>query len=457
LQEKHGFCINPFNMHVGAPWFLPSHRVNPLDVLHPLSESLAADCKLLMEMMIPKVKTGGDNYFPDKAREWGRVILLWMVRRGGSVTLPAFYKLISAVYADLTGWDSICAQMRTFSHPDIQRVVGEMVTKRDEAPKEFSGILGTLFNGLSFVGDEALSACLADADFSLSVVTSDFQPVNVYLIFPSEFMEMYAPFLRLIIGVAMIYKSRAPASPPVVFLIDEAAQLGYFEALQRAYGIGRGKGIRTWAFFQSMGDIEGHYGRDGAKAMMSSAQLRQFFGVRDFETARMVSDMVGQATVFYDDPIQQENYKMQGLGAVLRGATDPVDLIHAAHNIKMSQEKSIARRDLIAPDEVLGLPPNEQIAFIGDLSLATVRAKRRHYYERADLAGRYLPNPFHPPYDQVAVKRKERVISAPVVSSAVSNDLAGLPQYQAGQMSFVDLPLALGRPRLSFLKRLIGG
>lgn len=455
-QGKQGFCINPFNMHVGAPWFLPSHRVNPLDVLHPLSESLAADCKLLMEMMIPKVKTGGDNYFPDKAREWGRVILLWMVRDKGRVTLPEFYKLISTVYSDLTGWDSICAAMRTFPHPDIQRVVGEMVTKRDEAPKEFSGILGTLFNGLSFVGDEALSACLADADFSLSVVTSDFQPVNVYLIFPSEFMEMYAPFLRLIIGVSMIYKSRAPASPPVVFLIDEAAQLGYFEALQRAYGIGRGKGIRTWAFFQSMGDIEGHYGREGARAMISSAQLRQFFGIRDIETARIVSEMVGQTTVFYDDPIQQENYKMQGLGAVMRGATDPVDLIHAAHNIKMSQEKSIARRDLIAPDEVLGLPPNEQIAFIGDISLAPVRAKRRHYYERADLAGRYLPNPFHSPYDKTLVTHKGGSGVFPVLSSSVSDDLAALPQYQLGKTSRIALPFYLPSSPRPLWRRLLG-
>lgn len=458
LQGKHGFCINPFNLHVCEPWFLPSHRVNPLDVLHPASGTLAADCRLLMEMIIPKVKSGGDNYFPDKAREWGQVILLWMVRRYGSATLPEFYKLLSSIYSDLTGWKAICEEMRTFPHTDIQRVVGEMVNKRTEAPKEFSGVISTLYNGLSFVGNEALSVCLTGGDFSLSVITSDFQPANVYLIFPSEFMEMYAPFLRLMIGVATIYKSRAAGSPPVVFLIDEAAQLGYFEVLQRSYGIGRGKGIRTWAFFQSMGDIEGHYGREGAKAMMSSAQLRQFFGVRDFETARMVSDMVGQATVFYDDPERQEQHKMQA--ATILTQTIPNHdlgaLTQAAHNIKMSKEKSIARRDLITPDEVLGLSPDEQIAFVGDRSLDPIRAKRRHYYERVDLAGRYLPNPLHSPYDRLFVTHGRGSGLFPVVSAAVSDDLAALPQYQQGKTSSVKLPFSLPSPSRPLWKRILG-
>jgi type IV secretion system protein VirD4 len=457
LQGKHGFCINPFNLHPSAPWFLPSHRVNPLDILKPDSASLAADCKLIMEMMIPKAQ-GGDSYWTDKPREWGQVVLLWMVRRYGSVTLPEFYKLFSSVYADLTAWKAICGEMRTFPNPDVQRVVGEMVTKRKEAPKEFSGILGALFNGLSFIGDEALNRCLDTPDFSLSVVTSDFQPVNVYLIFPSEFMGMYAPFLRLIIGVSMLYKSRAPASPPVVFLIDEAAQLGYFEALQRCYGIGRGAGVRTWAFFQSIGDIEGHYGLEGAKTMMSSSQLRQFFGVRDLETARVLSEMVGQATIFYDDPERQEQHKMQA-ATILTQTIPNHDLgaiTQAAIHVKMAKQPSIAGRALITADEVLKLPPNEQIAFIGDQALSPIRAKRRHYYERADLAGRYLPNPFHPPYDQTFVTHGRGSDLFPVVSAAVSDDLAALPQYQQGKMSSIKLPFSLPAPSRPFWKRLFG-
>lgn len=457
FQGKHGFCVNPFKMHVGAPWFLPSHRVNPLDILKPDSPSLAADCRLIMEMLIPTVKTSSDNYFSSKPREWGQVFLLWMVRDKGRVTLPEFYKLFSSVYTDLDAWDEICGAMRSFPNDDVQRVVGEMVTKREKAPKEFEGILGTLFIGLQFIGDPALNECLKGGDFSLSVVTSDYQPVNVYLLFPSDFMGMYAPFMRLLIGVSMLYKSRAPASPPVVFLIDEAAQLGYFEALQRCYGIGRGAGVRTWAFFQSMGDIEGHYGREGAKVMMSSSQLRQFFGVRDPETMQVISLMCGQKTVFYDDPRQQLQNQIQAMSALSGDRPDIAQWMQAMGQIELGKTQSIAGRALIMPDEVLGLPPDEQIAFVGDRALSPIRARRRHYYERADFAGRYLPNPLHPPYDQIFVTHKGGSGLFPVVSSSVPDDLAALPQYQQGKMSRVKLPFSLpsSSPR-PLWRRLLG-
>lgn len=454
-QDKHAYCINPFGLHIGQPWFLPRHKVNPLDVLRPGSPSLAADCKLIMEMMIPKDK-GGDSYWSDKPREWGQVVLLWMVRRYGSVTLPEFYDLFSAVYADLNRWNDICAEMKSFPHPDVQRVIGEIISKREEAPKEFSGILGTLFNGLSFIGDEALRPCLDGGDFSLSVVTSDCQPVNVYLIFPAEYMRMYAPFLRLMIGVATIHKQRAASSPPVVFLIDEAAQLGYFEVLERGYSFGRGAGVRTWAFFQSMGQIDALYGREGGRSMVSSALLRQFFGVQDYDTARIVSEMCGQTTVFYDDPFVQLQHKAQGLAGLLNPQPSPALVLQAAQHLKMAQEQSIARRELIMPDEILRLPGDHQIAFIGDHALPPLNARKRPYFLREALAGLFLPNPFHGPYDRVSVLYRGKAVSCPVRTSPAPDHLAALPQYQAGHVSTIDLPMGSDPVRLPFWKRLLG-
>jgi len=454
LQEKHGYCLNPFAMHVGAPWFLPQHGVNPLDVLQQGSPSLAADCKLIMEMMLPKPKSGGDLYWIEKPREWGQVLLIWMVQRRGTVTLPEFYEVVSFIRSDPQKWQEIAKEMMVSDNLDVKRVVGEISEKRKNAPAEFEGVMGSLSNHLSFIGDPALSRCLAGSDFSLSVVASQSQPVNVYLIFPAEYMQMYAAFLRLIIGIATIYKSRAAGSPPVVFLIDEAAQLGYFEVLERGYSFGRGAGVRTWAFFQSMGQIEAHYGREGGRSMVSSAQLRQFFGVRDLDTAKYVSEMCGTATVSYDDPFSQEQHAAQGTSILMQGVIEPAEMLQAMHHLKMAKEKSVAGLDLIAPDEVLGLAPDEQVAFVGDRSLKPLRAKKRHYYDREDFAGRFLPNPYHPPSDKIDVRHKGKVVSCPVVSKPVPFELAHLPQYQQGQMSVVELPFGSGETRRPLWKRI---
>lgn len=157
---KKAYCINPWGIHYGMPWFLPMHTVNPLDILHQDSPSLVADCKLLMQMMIPL--TGrGDDYWSLKPRELGFAVLLWQVMKEGKINAARFYELLSSIFADPERWQEIVSDLLDFPHIEIRRIAGEIEYKRKEAQGEFSGIMGKLFESLSFIADPALSACLA--------------------------------------------------------------------------------------------------------------------------------------------------------------------------------------------------------------------------------------------------------------------------------------------------------
>lgn len=138
---------------------------------------MAADAKLIMEMLVP-MSQSGDPYWTMKPREWGQVILLWHVRHSGAVTLPDFYEVVSSIYADPARWEAITEDMRAFPNAEVRRVAGEMADKQKHAKTEFSGVLGSLFAALSFIGDEALKNCLEGGDFSLDVLTSDTRPVQ---------------------------------------------------------------------------------------------------------------------------------------------------------------------------------------------------------------------------------------------------------------------------------------
>jgi type IV secretion system protein VirD4 len=100
--------------------------------------------------------------------------------------------------------------------------------------------------------------------------------------------------------------NRHPSSPGVLLVVDEAAQLGNFEALLRAYSYGRGMGLRTWSFWQDPGQITRNYGQAALSGFIGSSQCRQFFGVRDLDTARLVSQMLGQQTLEYDAILEQD-------------------------------------------------------------------------------------------------------------------------------------------------------
>lgn len=437
---KDAYCINPFGLHRGPPWFLPMHNVNPLDVLTPGGDSLSlfADCKLVAEMLIPKHMNGGDDYWTLKPREIVFAVLFWQTITEGSVDAPRFYAVLSSIFAEPDLWQRIAQELMAFPNIEVRRVIGEIEMKREKAGGEFSGIMGKLFEALSFIADPALSRCLRGGDFSLSVLTEK-RPATVYLIVPGEYLKTYAPFIRLMVGVAMLYKSRRRASPRVVFLLDEASQLGHFEMLQRAFSFKRGGGVRTWAFFQSIGQIEEHYGRTGAQAFMESAQLRQFFGVGHPDTARVVSDMLGVQTVFYDDPLYQTAHQQQALGFLLNGDSSPQVILTAAAHLQQSTLQSAAQRPLMLPDEILRLGLNQQICFVNGKTpaLKPILGWRWPYYLRHDLAGAYLPNPDRPPYDRVEVaKRSGKSQQWRVWTHEVLPHLAGLPQFQQGMMSY---------------------
>lgn len=71
------------------------------------------------------------------------------------------------------------------------------------------------------------------------------------------------------------------------------------------------------------------------------------------------------------------------------GMTAGIGLAYSAH---AAQHRTKQARALMTPDEVLNLPEDEQILFISGLGLAPVRANKRPYFTRHEMAAGYLPN-----------------------------------------------------------------
>ena len=432
---KAAWCINPWGVYGEPPWFLPMHQVNPFSILRRDNPYLVAHCTLVMQMIIPEPAHASESYWTLKPRELGSAVLLWQVMKEGSVHAARLHHLLSAIFADPVLWEEIVKDLMAMPDMEVQRVIGEIEEKRKRAGGEFSGIMGTLFNALSFIGDPALSRCLQGGDFTFDVLTGD-APATVYLIVPGDLMKLYPAFIRLMVGVAMLTKGLKPSSKGVVFLLDEAGQLGTFDILQLAFSYKRGGGVRTWAFFQSIGQLIDLYGHAGAQAFLESAQLRQFFGVNHFETARFVSDMLGVATVFHDDPLYQTPHFMQAMQTLIHGDGSAATYHQGLSSLNMARQQSIAQRHLKTPDEVLRLAPDRYLAFISGRVPDPFEGVRKPYLLRPDFAGAYLPNPEHPPSDRVRVAAGGEQALWPVWSHEVFPNLGHLPQYQRGFMSY---------------------
>jgi type IV secretion system protein VirD4 len=439
-RQIKAYYINPFALHTEKPWFLPKHRLAPFDYIDPNSPTFTADIKMTMEALIPSPSGAKDDYWEERARLWCAAFLKFLGVSLGKVDILDFYHLLNMLKGDFESFARIAQEhMMPLGLEDVTSAVQDILYERREAGRTYAGVISMIFKNLAWMDDPSLQACFSASDFSMKQLTED--KTRVFIILPAEYMGIYKSFLRLLILSPMIYKQRAPQAGRVLFALDEAAQLGhYFEALERGFVYGRGAGIRMLAIFQSIGQLSG-YPANGQN-ILSSASLRLFMGTRDLATAKLVSGMLGERTLEYASPKNQamaRQQKAKALLSMLQSGQDPfaaaVDAVHASNNAVRGERM---RRELMAPDEILTLTPDRLIALTSGQNCPPILAWKTPYWLRHDLAGTFLPNPYHPPYTGVLVKgRFGGMHPTPVITEPVPERVAHYPQYAQGYWSWV--------------------
>lgn len=419
---------------------LPRHCCNPLDILDPCSLHFHADCKFIAEGLIPLSGSANGQYFEVRAREWLEALIKARIEKIGGVTLPDLYRTLNIIDARPHEWAEELKLMLNSRFEGVRRVAGEMLVKQQDSPKEFGGVMGELYAHLSFLDDPALLDALSFSEVSLEALCHETQPAKLFLNIPAEYLTLWSPVIRLFFTVTMLYKGRRPDAPRVTLLADEAGQLGKFEALLRAFTYGRGAGVRAWAVFQDAGQIKRNFGAEALQSFLGSAQMRQFFGVRDYDTAQLVSNMLGQETLRYDDELQQGqalHQKQETVRSVLAG-TDPFTAAHQlAHQKRAHKHRAVKARALMSPDEILAMPEDQQILFISGKSLPPIKAHKYPYFTRPEMAGRYLANPYHPPAGRVQIVKHGGPRWAAVVTEDLPEHLKRFPQHIGERWSYV--------------------
>jgi type IV secretion system protein VirD4 len=83
---------------------------------------------------------------------------------------------------------------------------------------------------------------------------------------------------------------------PVLFMLDEMAQLGRMEQLIQAVSLLAGYHMTLWMIWQDLAQIKSLYPSEWT-SFLANAKVQQFFGINDAETAKYLSEQLGKATV----------------------------------------------------------------------------------------------------------------------------------------------------------------
>jgi type IV secretion system protein VirD4 len=153
--------------------------------------------------------------------------------------------------------------------------------------------------------------------------------------------------------------------PPTLFLLDEFAALGRLEAVERAMGLMAGYGLQLWPILQDMSQLRALYGAR-ANTFIANAGVLQCFGVNDYETAKSLSQLMGQMTMGYT--------------TTSYGSGDGSSTTH-----------TLTGRDLLTPDEIMQLPERTQLLRLQGRPM--ILARKIRYHADPEFKGLFTPQP----------------------------------------------------------------
>lgn len=156
---------------------------------------------------------------------------------------------------------------------------------------------------------EMIVAAFADPIVAAETSGADYSPAalldgganTLYLCGPLHEQERLRPVFSMIVQelVAVIYETVAttgrPLDPPLLLLLDEAANIAPIPNLDEIASTGAGQGVQLLSVFQDLAQINARYGRRAATIVNNHRAKLFGTGISDPETLSYASRVIGAA------------------------------------------------------------------------------------------------------------------------------------------------------------------
>lgn len=245
----------------------------------------------------------------------------------------------------------------------------------------FSGVIGGAAEMTTWLANPAFAGLVSGNSFKTSDLLSD--RVTIFLKMPMRALETEPGVSRTIIGALLnaVYEADGNASGRALFLLDEAARLGYMKILETARDAGRKYGITLQLLYQSTGQIVDQWGEQGKRSWYDGVSYRCYAAVQDLDTATELENSFGTYGVMASS---------EGRNTGKAGKAMEASNISLGSNISYHE----IGRPLIRKAELMrNVRDDEQ--FVLARGMAPLRCGRAIYFRRPELAKQVAANRFH--------------------------------------------------------------
>ncbi len=356
-----------------------SARFNPLNEIRIFTQYDVADAQNLADIMVRTNPDAKDPYWQDAAASvtTGMVLHVCYAARAegreatfgelaGTFIRPgqSFKQSFKDTLAEIINYphdpDGTCNWTTpeggpTKTHPIVRLKCQEFLDKED---KDASGVLSQVNTALSLFADPVVVRNTSSSDFRINDLIHNDKPISVYLVVPPSDKIRLKPLIRLIFTMMvnrltnkMEFDQGAKPKNRLLFLIDEFPSLGRLDIFADALSYMAGYGLKALLITQDVEQIIEQYGEH--ESIISNCHIRAAYAPNKFQTARLLSDMTGTATISK----ASLNFSGSRMSPALGHVSASLDQV---------------QRPLMTPDEILRLKPPQRdsagnITFPGDM------------------------------------------------------------------------------------------
>lgn len=369
---------------------------NPLEELH-LDKRIVSDVDLVIQNLFEEAKGGessNSQFFNENAKDMIKTTILHVLTADNpeyedKKNLPGVFEIMSLASKPSESeasqpaapgeqqkagpGDKLFKEMfearhllggeeTPWLHTLIEAGAGRMLQMN---PKVRSDVFSTVFSRLQLFSDPLIAYATGHSDFRLDdFVTSD-APLSLYLVVPFAHVDVIAPVFKLLINFMLRRFSDGETSygevklkNRLLFMLDEFPVLGHFPFLVKTMGILAGYGINFFLICQGLNQLVDIYGQN--HPFLDHCKTLCVYAPGKVEDAKVFTEAIGKESV------TKESLSASGSRYAV-----------ALNNLNASSQE--VARDLMNPDELMHLPPNECLVI--NQNMCTYIAKEVVYYD----------------------------------------------------------------------------
>jgi type IV secretion system protein VirD4 len=292
------------------PAILRSGGFNPIAALDPSKSTFIDDARSLAIALI-KTEETRDPYWPMAAQALVKGLLMGLrLRFGDSASLGALRDTLGLAASELAGVNKTLVNDYGEAWPALAASLNQFTVYTPE-DKELNAIVRTALVQTEWLDSPQVQADLERGAFDFASLKQ--APTTVYLVLPPQFLVSHGVWLRLMVTSILmpLLRSVERAPVPVLFMLDEFAQLGHMQFVQNNYALMRGFGVKLWTIWQDLTQAKRLY-HDQWESFISNAGIVQTFAPQDVTTREYLSRFSGERIIWHDKTSTSDNVAMKG-------------------------------------------------------------------------------------------------------------------------------------------------